>query len=324
MWVQPDTRDSVIDFICRLYRRTEISQGQLIGWLGISRSKYYDWRTRYGKVNEHNGLVPRDWWLEDWEKETIIDYFIDHPTEGYRRLTYMMIDEDVVAVSASTVYRVLSRAGLLGKRQIKPSLKGTGFVQPLKAHEHWHIDVSYLNLGGTFYYLCSVLDGFSRYIVHWEIRESMRERDVEIILQRAKEKFPDASPRVISDNGPQFVAKDFKEYIRLSGMTHVRTSPFYPQSNGKQERMQGLVKQECIRPKCPQDVDEARKIMTEYVEYYNNKRLHSSIGYVAPVDMLQCRQKEIFKEREQKLQEAREQRKAKRILEAVRAVRRFS
>lgn len=320
MWVQPDTRDSVIDFICRLYRRTEISQNQLIGWLGISRSKYYDWRTRYGKVNEHNGLVPRDWWLEYWEKEAIIDYFIEHPTEGYRRLTYMMIDEDVVAVSASTVYRVLDRAGLLGKRQVKPSLKGTGFVQPLKAHEHWHIDVSYLNLGGTFYYLCSVLDGFSRYIVHWEIRESMKERDVEIILQRAKEKFPDASPRIISDNGPQFAAKDFKEFIRLIGMTHVRTSPFYPQSNGKQERMQGLVKQECIRPKCPQDVEEARKIMAEYVQYYNNKRLHSSIGYVAPLDMLQNRQKEIFSEREQKLQEAREQRKAKRILEAVRRV----
>jgi len=60
MWVQPGTRDSVIDFICRLYRRTEISQNQLPGWLGISRSKYYDWRTRYGKVNEHNGLVPRE------------------------------------------------------------------------------------------------------------------------------------------------------------------------------------------------------------------------------------------------------------------------
>ena len=106
---------------------------------------------------------------------------------------------------------------------------------------------------------------------------------------------------MISDNGPQFVAKDFKEYIRLSGMTHVRTIPFYPQSNGKQERMQGLVKQECILPKRPQNVDEARKIMAEYVEYYNNKRLHSSIGYVAPVDMLQGRQKEIIKEREQKL-----------------------
>ena len=97
---------------------------KLIGWLDISRSKYYDWRTRYGKINEHNGLAPRDRWLEEWEKEAIIDYFIEHPTESYRRLTYMMIDEDVVAASAFSVYRVLSSAGLLGKRHLKPSRKG--------------------------------------------------------------------------------------------------------------------------------------------------------------------------------------------------------
>jgi transposase InsO family protein len=76
-------------------------------------------------------------------------------------------------------------------------------------------------------------DGFSRYIVNWDIRESMTEADIEIILQGAKEKYPEARPRIISDNGPQFIAKDFKEFIRISGMTHVRTSPFYPQSNGK-------------------------------------------------------------------------------------------
>ena len=315
MWVQPDTRDNVVDFVRKISRMTEISQNKLVGWLDISRSKYYDWRTRYGKINEHNGLVPRDRWLEEWEKEAIINYFIEHPTEGYRRLTYMMIDEDVVAASASSVYRVLSRAGLLGKRHLKPSLKGKGFQQPLKAHEHWHTDVTYLNLGGTFYYLCSALDGFSRYIVHWEIRESMKERDVEIILQRAKENFPGESPRVISDNGPQFIAKDFKEFIQLSGMTHVRTSPFYPQSNGKQERMQGLIKQECIRPKCPRSPEEARKIVAEYVKYYNEKRLHSAIGYIAPKDMLEGRQREIHLEREQRLQEARERRKVKRILE---------
>jgi hypothetical protein len=108
-------------------------------------------------------------------------------------------------------------------------------VQPLAAHEHWHVDVSYLNLGGTFYYLCSLLDGYSRLIVHWEIRERMTERDVETIVQRGLEKFPDARPRIISDNGPQFIARDFKEFVGLSGITHVRTSPYYPQSNGKLE-----------------------------------------------------------------------------------------
>jgi putative transposase len=320
VWVQPDTRDGVIDLIRDLSSKTELSQRLLLSWLGVSRSKYYNWRTRYGKVNEHNCLIPRDIWLEDWEKNAIIEYFIEHPTEGYRRLTYMMLDDGIVAASPSTVYRVLSRAGLLGKRTVKPSKKGQGFQHPLKAHEHWHIDVTYLNLGGTFYYLCSVLDGFSRFIVHWEIRESMKEKEVEIILQRAKEKFPDAHPRIISDNGPQFVARDFKDFIRLSGMTHVRTSPYYPQSNGKQERMQGLIKQECIRPKCPQSVEEAKKIVADYVQYYNEKRLHSAVGYVAPIDMLHGRQKEIHQEREYKLQAAREKRKEKRHIERLKII----
>jgi hypothetical protein len=93
-------------------------------------------------------------------------------------------------------------------------------------------------LGGTFYYLCSVLDGYSRAIVHWEIREAMREVDVETILQRARENHPQARPRIISDNGPQFIAREFKEFIRIAGMTHVRTSPYYPQSNGKIEAWQ--------------------------------------------------------------------------------------
>ena len=129
----------------------------------------------------------------------------------------MMLDADVVAVSPSSVWRVLGQAGLLSKWNGKPSKKGTGFEQPPQPHQHWHIDVSYINISGTFYYLCSVLDGYSRFIVHWDLRESMTEADIEIILEGAKEKYPEARPRIISDNGPQFIAKDFKEFIRISG-----------------------------------------------------------------------------------------------------------
>ena len=129
----------------------------------------------------------------------------------------MMLDKDVVACSPSSVYRVLKKAGLLAGSTPMPSKKGTGFVQPLVPHEHWHIDISYLNIAGTFYFLCSILDGCSRYIVHQEIREKMEESDVEIILQRAREAYPDAKPRIISDNGPQFIAKDFKEFITPAG-----------------------------------------------------------------------------------------------------------
>lgn len=227
-------------------------------------------------------------------------------------MTFMMLDQDIVAVSPSSTYRVLKKAGLLKKWNGKKSLKGTGFVQPLQPHEHWHVDVSYINLCGTFYYLCSLLDGCSRYIVHWEIREQMTEADVEIILQRAKEKFPQAKPRIISDNGPQFISKDFKEFIKLSGMTHVRTSPFYPQSNGKLERFHQTIKGECIRPKTPLSLEDARRVAGEYIEHYNDARLHSAIGYIAPADRLSGRHEEIFKERDRKLEEARALRRKKR------------
>src|SRR5258708_37442969 len=151
----------------------------------------------------------------------------------------MMLDADVGAVSPSSVWRVLSQAGRLRKWQSKPSRKGTGFEQPPQPHQHWHIDVSYINVAGTFYYLCSVLDGYSRYLVHWDLRESMREADIEMTLEAAKEKYPEAKPRIISDNGPQFIARDFKEFIRISGMTHVRTSTNHPQSNRSEERRVG-------------------------------------------------------------------------------------
>ena len=182
-------------------------------------------------------LIPRDHWLEPWEKDAIIDFHHRFPLEGYRRLTFMMLDGDSVAVSPSSTYRVLKGAGLVESWKPKPSLKGTGFVQPLAPHEHWHVDVSYINISGTFFYLCSLVDG-SRAIVHWELRETMTEADVEIILQRGLEKYPHAKARIISDNGPQFIARDFKECIRIAGLTHVRTSPSYPQSNGKIERWQ--------------------------------------------------------------------------------------
>lgn len=224
----------------------------------------------------------------------------------------MMLDNDIVAVSPSSTYRVLSGAGLLKRWNKKKSKKGDGFRQPLSTHEHWHIDVSYINICGTFYYLCSILDGCSRYIVHWELRETMTEQDIEIVLQRAREQFPEAKPRIISDNGPQFVAKDFKEYIRIAGMTHVRTSPYYPQSNGKIERWHGTLKQECIRPGVLLNLDDARRVVGNYIHHYNHIRLNSAIGYLAPIDKLNGRAEKILKERDMKLEMARQARKEKR------------
>jgi putative transposase len=310
----------VVDYVRRWNARTGITVCVFVLWLGITLSKFHDWRRRYGKANEHNAWVPRDWWLEEWEKEAIVRFSFEYPLEGYRRLAFMMLDRDVAAVSPSSVYRVLKAAGRIGRSTNKPSKKGAGFQQPQKPHEHWHIDISYINIHGTFYYLTTILDGSSRYIVHWEIRRSMTELDELVILQRAREKFPNETPRIISDNGSQFLAKDFKEFIRLCGMTHVRTSPYYPQSNGKLERFHGSIKGECLRPGTPLSREDAVRIVALYVEHYNQVRLHSAIGYLAPADKLAGREEEIFAERDRKLAKARERRKEQRETARLQAV----
>ncbi|RXK81074.1 IS3 family transposase, partial [Chlorobaculum sp. 24CR] len=132
----------MIDFVRLWAKKSSLAVTRFIKWLGIAPSKYYEWQARYGKVNEHNALIPRDFWLEDWEKQEIIKFHLNYPLEGYRRLTFMMLDRNIVAVSPSSVYRVLSAAGLLKRWNNENSKKGKGFVQPEKPHEHWHIDIS--------------------------------------------------------------------------------------------------------------------------------------------------------------------------------------
>jgi transposase InsO family protein len=140
----------------------------------------------------------------------------------------------------------------------------------------------------------------------------MAEADIEVILRAAKEKHPEARPRIISGNGPQFIAKDFKEFIRISGMTHFRTSPYYPQTNGKIERWRKSLEGECIRPGTPLSLDDARRLVEGYVEHYKNVRLNSAVGYITPKDMLAGRRPEIHAERDRKLEGTRKQRQIRR------------
>jgi hypothetical protein len=126
-------RDEVVDYVREKHQRTEVPAKQLVTWLGIGMSKFYDWQARYGQANEHNALVPRDYWLEAWEKEAILAFDAGHPLEGCRRLTYLMRDVDLVAASPATVYRVLQEAGRFDRWNRRESSQGTGFVQPVIA-----------------------------------------------------------------------------------------------------------------------------------------------------------------------------------------------
>ena len=310
MWVEPDIRDWVVEEVLCLSSKTDLRLTVLIRWLGIGRSKFYTWLKRYGEPIKDHGQIPRSHWLLSCERDAILAYARLHPGEGYRRLTYMMLDEDIAAVSSSSTYRVLLAAGLLNRwNTAKNGTKGRGFEQPTGPHEHWHTDIKYVNFHGAFLFLISVIDGFSRYIVHHELRTTMQEYDIQITIQRALDKFPGVKPRIISDNGPQYISKDFAEFLRQMGLQHVRTSIAYPQSNGKLERWHGTISQECLRRRSFINLDDARRQIAEYIDVYNTKRLHSSLFYLTPQEVLNGKTKERIEERERKLEAAAQKRR---------------
>jgi len=187
-----------------------------------------------------------------------------------------MFDDAGAAASPSSVYSVFRAHSRLAGWNRRPSKEGTGVEEPLKPQERGHIDIATINVSSTFYSLCSILDGCSRFIVHQEIHESMRESAVELVLERAREGAPEVSLRILSDNRPQLIAKDIKSYIRRVGMTHVRISPCCPHSNGKIERWHKSSNSESIRMLPPDSLEDARPVVERCVDHGNQHRLHSA------------------------------------------------
>jgi transposase InsO family protein len=295
-----------MDFLIDTKQKTGISNVQLLKWVGITSSKFYDWLDKDALYAERSYNVPRKHWILESEKESIINYAKEHTNTGYRRLCYMMLDEDVVAVSESTVYRILRKAGLLNRwNETSIKQKKTGFIQPLNFNDHWHIDIKYVNFKGTFLFLISIIDGYSRYIINHELRLNMQENDVEMVTQRALEIYPEAKPRIISDNGSQFISKDFASFLRNVELQHVRTSYNYPQSNGKIERFHRTINEECLQRDSKINLEDARNQIAKYIKYYNKVRLHSSLYYLTPDDYVNGRIDERLEVRRKKLAEAR-------------------
>ena len=288
----------------------------------LSRSTWFRWSRNGGRKPTPEIHAPKSHYLLEEEKKAIVAFKREHPEEGYRRLSFMMLDEKVAAVSPASVHRVLQDAGLSSRwTQPAGAAHRKGFIQPTRPHEQWHTDITYINVAGTHYFFISVLDGFSRSIVHHEVRQDMETRDVEIIFERALEKLPANSPhpRIISDNGPQYISWDFKAYLRERQVNHSRTRANHPQSNGKIERFHGSLKRECVRREPLTSLKSARRTIDAYVEIYNTKRLHSALNYLTPWDYLQgsAHIQSRLMERRSLLDAVREQRRLVRRRETI-------
>jgi len=260
---------------------------------------------RPGIETKHNNNIPKNYYLTPEEEGAIIAYIIDNPLKGYRVLCYEMIDKNIAFVSCSSVYNVIKRHNL-GKKWAQMAEEAKkGFDQPETVHEQWHIDFSYIKIQNSFYYFIGILDGYSRKMLNWKLCENMEGINAEILVAQTKEMYPEAvNPRLISDNGSQFISKDFEELLSLLEVGHTLTSPNHPQSNGKLERFHRTLKTEHVRRASYLEYQDACIRLAAWIAYYNSERLHSAIWYLTPNDVFYGRTAVRLAERKEKLHTA--------------------
>ena len=292
----------------RTQRRTGWTIRRILRRLGFPKSRYYDWKRRAeeGRLADvFPGSGGGVYEILPEERLAVIEYALEHPKEGYRRLAWMMVDEDVVYMSPSSVYRILNEADLL-YRWKRSRKAGKAPPEPKSPNERWHTDIMYLRIEDTWYFLVTVLDAYSRYGVHWDLLTSMTAGEVRVVIHDALKK-TEASPQIVTDNGSQFKAKDFRGLVRDFELEHIRIRTYHPESNGKLERFHrstrdGLGEQEL------RNLGQAREIIGRWVSYYNAERLHASLDYLPPAEYWEGDPETRMKERREKLERGRKRR----------------
>jgi transposase InsO family protein len=289
----------------RYKAKTKLPVETLLRYAGISQRTWREWTERTGIETKHNNNIPKAYYLTPDEIRAVIDYCTNNFLKGYRMQCWEMVDRNVAFVSCSSVYKVIKRYQLDKKWAQAVEMAKHGFDQPKTVHEQWHIDFSYIKVGGTFYYFLGILDGYSRKMLSWRLCENMAGINAEILVAETKEMYPEAkNPRIISDNGSQFISKDFEELLALLEFGHTLTSANHPQSNGKLERFNRTLKTEHVRRSAYLNYQDACTRMSDWIAYYNSELLHSAIWYLTPNDVIFYITTKRLAERKEKLHTA--------------------
>lgn len=290
--------------------------------LQLNPDRYYRWRLRFdangikGLKNNKSkpGSCPHS--LLDEEIQKIIEYALDNPDTRNRKLAYEMQNKDIVYVSPSSVYRVLKENNLISSQEYHQEKSADGKIEVQEPNQMWHIDITYIPVANDHAYLISVLDGYSRHIVHSKLSLTMTTEDVKEVMSRALFKADlfevpeDKRPTLISDNGTQLVSNSFQEFLFGLDIEHIRTAVRHPESNGKIEVFHKTLKHENVYIKEKyQSFYEARDDIEEFIETYNHTRLHQGIEFVTPYQKYTGQAEEIIKARKESHQNAIERRK---------------
>jgi transposase InsO family protein len=270
--------------------------------LGIPKSSYYRWRQ--GRADSRN-------WKRPWnritpaEEDKILTVARESPELSSRQLSAWITDNAGFAVSESTVYRLLRREGLVKRQETQLTAAKEYHTKTTRPHQMWATDASYFRVvGWGYYYLVTVMDDYSRFILGWKLQKDMSANSLIEVVQEAVDATGmtdvpvEDRTKLLSDNGAGYVSRAFRDYLNLVGIGHILAAPFHPQTNGKVERYQQSLKREVnqLPYELPSQLERA---IAAFVDYYNHRRYHKALGDVTPADVLYGRREEILERRKE-------------------------
>lgn len=280
--------------------------------LGVSRSTYYSW-SKKGDLEKGQTKRTNPYAILPEERDAVIEYALAHPNLRHRVLAWKMVDEDVVCLSPSTVYRILREVGLIKRWEEKSKRDKGGKAKPQGPNQKWQTDISYVKIGGKQHYLISFIDEYSRYLTSWDLMDSIDGNAVSLAAQQAIDPLPEGvTPIIQSDNGSGYISKEFKMVLSQCGIGHHRIHPHCPEENGIVERSHQTI----LGPLEEKDYSsryEAEKELANIVRWYNEERLHSALDYLRPADYHYGDPEKLLEERKKKIETARRRRKEKNI-----------
>ncbi len=313
--------------IIKLVENSEIGVKRTLEELSVCRSSYYRWYQKYteegfeGLSNRKSN--PKRIWnkIPDEEKEKVVAIALELPDQSPRQLAWHITDKNGYYISESSVYRILKQYDLIPSPAYIVMSASDKFKNPTsRINELWQTDFTYFKIvGWGWYYLGSILDDYSRYIISWKLFTSMTASDVKELLDIAIEKTNITrvsvrhKPRLLSDNGPCYLAGELKEYLASKEMTHTRGAPYHPMTQGKIERYHRSMKNQ-VKLNNYYFPEELTAELERFVSYYNNHRYHESLNNVTPADVYFGRARKIEDKRKEIKWRTLRQRKKRNLL----------
>lgn len=250
--------------------------------LGVSAASYYRYKRQPEPCPRRSRSRPCE--LLNWEKQVVAQAAIAHPLVGYKRLTYMLQNDLRIGIRAHQTYSILAEFNLIYRRIPAISKELRRPAEPWAPNQVWHMDIMYVKLLGRWYYLIDIIDGYSRYLVHWTLAPTLESQAVTMTVQEALEQFDlKYRPAIVHDSGSQFMSKEWRTLMDHHGLPNIRTRVAHPESNGRIERLHRTHREEALEGASGWTCERAVQKLSRWVDYYNRDRPHLSLKGLPPV-----------------------------------------